>query len=60
MKKAKGKSWGVNLNQRTGDAFGGPGLAVGGDFNGSINGTGHDFYGGNATSGSIGPVTVGK
>jgi hypothetical protein len=40
----------LDLNQTTGDAIGGPGLAVGGNFNGSISGG--NFTGGNATSGS--------
>jgi hypothetical protein len=58
-RKAKGKSWGVNLNQRTGDAIGGPGAVFGGQ--GAVTiGNSNDFYGGSATSGSIGNVTVGK
>ena len=48
MQKHKRQYW--QVNQSTGDAFGGPGLAVGGDFSGNISGG--TFTGGNATSGS--------
>jgi hypothetical protein len=49
MQRHKRQYW-QQVNQSTGDAIGGAGLVVGGDFNGSISGGA--FTGGNATSGS--------
>ena len=47
----------LDINQTSGNAVGGAGLVVGGDFNGSISGG--TFTGGNATSGSN-TVNLGK